>query len=179
LISPLMLDQLGIKVGDTFELGGTPFEARGTLTGIPDSAVRGFRLGLPTVITLDALAYLSDRTSPLPGLGSWFRYKVVLDSLEPDEGKQQLDAALGDAGWTVRSARDGLGDMVRYYDLFMQFLTIVGLASLLIGGVSFWTGISAYIAERGNVIAVLRSLCAVRGLIFIHFAAPDATHAVV
>jgi len=179
LVASLMLDQLGIKIGDTFELGGTQFEARGTLTGIPDSAVRGFRLGLPAVITLDALAYLSDRTSPLPGLGSWFRYKIVLDGLEPDEGKTQLDALLGDAGWTVRSARDGLGDMVRYYDLFMQFLTIVGLASLLIGGISVWTGISAYIAERGNVIAVLRSMGAGRARIFIHFAAQVATLALI
>ena len=179
LVSSLMLDQLGIEVGDQFKLGGTPFEARGTLTSIPDSAVRGFRLGLPTVITLDALATLSDRTSPLPGLGSWFRYKVLLDELQPDDGKAALDAALGDAGWTVRSARDGLGDMVRYYDLFMQFLTIVGLASLLIGGISVWTGISAYIAERGNVIAVLRSMGADRSRIFIHFASQVATLAAI
>jgi len=179
LVASLMLDQLGIKVGDTFELGGTPFEARGTLASIPDSAVRGFRLGLPALITVDALAILSDRTSPLPGLGSWFRYKIDLEANNPEEGKAALDAALGDAGWTVRSARDGLGPMVRYYDLFMQFLTIVGLASLLIGGVSVWTGISAYIAERGNVIAVLRSMGAGRSRIFIHFAAQVATLAAI
>ena len=56
LVDPLMLDQLGIRVGDSFALGGTPFEARGALTGLPDAAVRGFRLGLPAVITTDALA---------------------------------------------------------------------------------------------------------------------------
>jgi len=179
LVSPLMLDQLGIAIGDAFDLGGTPFEARGTLYSLPDSAVRGFRLGLPAVITLDALAILSDRTSPLPGLGSWFRYKIVLDGQDAEAGKAALDAALGDAGWTVRSARDGLGPMVRYYDLFMQFLTIVGLASLLIGGVSVWSGISAYIAERGNVIAVLRSMGAGRPRIFIHFAAQVATLAAI
>jgi putative ABC transport system permease protein len=175
LVDPLMLDQLGIGIGDTFELGGTPFEARGTLYGLPDAAVRGFRLGLPAVIAVEALAILSDRTSPLPGLGTFFRYKVLLDGLDPEAGKIELEAALGAAGWTVRSARDGLGPMVRYYDLFMRFLTIVGLASLLIGGVSVWTGISAYIAERGNVIAVLRSMGAGRSRIFIHFAAQVAT----
>ena len=69
--------------------------------------------------------------------------------------------------------------MVRYYDLFMRFLVIVGLASLLIGGVSVWTGISAYVAERANVIAVLRSMGADRARIFIHFFAQVAALAAI
>jgi putative ABC transport system permease protein len=169
LVNPLMLDQLGIKVGDTLEIAGTEFEARGALTSLPDAAVRGFRLGLPAVITTEALAVLSDRTSPLPGLGTFFRYKVVLAEGDADTGKAALEAALADPSWTVRSAREGLGPMVRYYDLFMRFLVIVGLASLLIGGVSVWTSISAYVAERANVIAVLRSMGAGRARIFVHF----------
>jgi putative ABC transport system permease protein len=169
LAVPLMLDQLGVNVGDTFELGGTPFQVRGRLTGLPDAAVRGFRLGLPALVTIEGLASLSDRTSPLPGLGTWFRYKLVLTEGDGETGKQAIETALNDPTWTVRSARDGLGPMVRYYDIFMRFLTIVGLASLLIGGVSVWTGISSYVAERANVIAVLRSMGAGQSRIFIHF----------
>ena len=169
LVSPVMLDQLGIGVGDDVQLGGTPIEVRGVLDGLPDGAIRGFRLGLPAVISTEALAVLSDRTSPLPGLGSYFRYKVLLDQLEPEPGKAAIEAVFAEAGWTVRSARDGLGPMVHYYDLFMRFLVIVGLASLLIGGVSVWTSISAYVAERSNVIAVLRSMGATRTRVFIHF----------
>ena len=175
LVDPLMLDQLGITVGDTLEIGGTLFEARGALGGLPDAAVRGFRLGLTAVITMDGLAVLSDRTSPLPGLGTWFRYKLLLDGLDAEAGKAAVETALADATWTVRSARDGLGPMVRYYDLFMRFLVIVGLASLLIGGVSVWTGISAYIAERANVIAVLRSMGAGKARVFLHFFCQVAT----
>jgi len=179
LLSPLMLDQLGVGVGDTVELGGTPMQVRGTLYGVPDGAVRGFRLGLPALVSTEALAVLSDRTSPLPGLGTYFRYKVLLGSLGAEDGKAALEAAFGDTGWTVRSARDGLGPMVRYYDLFMRFLVIVGLASLLIGGVSVWTSISAYIAERSNTIAVLRSMGATRSRVFIHFFAQVAALTVV
>src|SRR5690606_37464499 len=72
--------------------------------------------------------------------------------------------ALPDSGWTFRTARDSLGQMVRYYDLFMRFLVIVGLGSLLIGGVSVWTGMRAYIAERSGVIAVLSSIGAAVGI---------------
>lgn len=169
LVDPLMLDQLGVAVGDTMVIGGTTFEVRGSLRGLPDAAVRGFRLGLPALITTDGLAVLGDFTSPLPGLGTWFRYKVLLKDLDPEAGRAAMEAAFGEAGWTIRSPRDGLGPMVRYYDLFMRFLVIVGLASLLIGGVSVWTGISAYITERAEVIAVLRSMGAGRPRIFLHF----------
>ena len=179
LVDPLMLDQLGAAIGDTIEIGGTPFQVRGALHGLPDAAVRGFRLGLIAVINTDGLAILADRTSPLPGLGTWFRYKLLLDGRNAEAGKVAVEAALSDASWTVRSAREGLGPMVRYYDLFMRFLVIVGLASLLIGGVSVWTGISAYIAERANVIAVLRSMGAPRTRIFIHFFTQVATLAAV
>ncbi len=179
LVDPLMLDELGIAVGDTLRIGGTPFVARGALRGLPDAPVRGFRLGLPAVITTEALAILGDRTSPLPGLGTFFHYKLKLDSLDAEAGKVALETALADASWTVRSARDGLGPMVRYYDLFMRFLVIVGLASLLIGGVSVWTGISAYVAERSNVIAVLRSMGADRARIFVHFFSQVATLAAI
>ncbi|RUT34755.1 FtsX-like permease family protein [Arsenicitalea aurantiaca] len=179
LLDPLLLDQLGLSVGDEFEIGGTVFEARGTFRSLPDGPVRGFRLGMPALITIEALQTISDRTSPLPGLGTWFRYKLLFDNMDAEAGRAEIEAALDDPGWTVRSARDGLGPMVRYYDLFMSFLVIVGLASLLIGGVSVWTSISAYVAERANVIAILRSMGSGTGRIFIHFLSQVAVLALV
>lgn len=170
LLDQLMLDQLEAGVGDVVQIAGTPFEVRGVLGGVSDAPVRGFRLGLPAVITTEGFSILSDRTSPLPGLGTYFRYKVVLaNDLDADAGKAAVERALNDPAWTVRTARDGLGQMVRYYDMFMRFLMIVGLASLLIGGVSVWTGMSAYISERAPVIAILRSMGARQARVFLHF----------
>lgn len=157
LVDPLLLDKLGAKIGDMIQLAGTTFQARGTLTKIPDGAIRGFRLGEPAMISTEGFATLSDTTSPLPGLGTYYRYKVLSDAHDPDQLRAELSAALADSGWTIRTPRDALGAMVRYYDLFMRFLVIVGLASLLIGGVSVWTVISSYVAERSTVIAVMRA----------------------
>jgi putative ABC transport system permease protein len=179
LVDPLMLDELHASVGGTIEIGGTPFEVRGTLSRLPDSPVRGFRLGRIAVITTDGLATLADRTSPLPGLGTLFRYKILLANEDLESARTALAAALGDSGWTIRSAREALGPMVHYYDLFIRFLVIVGLASLLIGGVSVWTAISAFVAERAKVIAVMRSMGADRTRIFIHFFVQVATLAVI
>lgn len=174
LVDPLMLDELGAGVGDTIQIGGTPFTVRGVLTGVPDGAVRGLRLGSATVITVEALGTVADRTSPLPGLGTWFRYKVLLNEGDGESGKIAAGEALNDPAWTIRSARDGLGEMVRYYDIFMRFLVVVGLASLLIAGVSVWTGVSDYVGERSGVIAVMRSMGARRQRIFAHFLAQIA-----
>jgi len=179
LVDPLLLDQLGAQVGDTIQLGGTPFQARGTLGKLPDAAVRGFRLGLTVLISTEGFATLSDFTSPLPGLGTYYRYKMLSPTHDAEQLRADLGKALGDSGWTIRTPRDALGPMVRYYDLFMRFLVIVGLASLLIGGVSVWTGISAYISERANVIAVMRSVGASQARIFLHFFAQVATLALI
>lgn len=169
LVDPVMLDQLGLATGDTISIGGTDFEVRGSLTGLPDGPVRGFRLGLATLISTDGFAKVSDRTSPLPGLGTNFRYKLLLASGDTEAERARLAAELGDAGWEIRSALDGLGPMLRYYELFTGFLMIVGLGSLLIGGVSVWSVMSAYIGERSGVIAVLRSLGAARWRVLVHF----------
>lgn len=169
LVDPVMLDQLGLKTGDIISIGGTDFEVRGTLTGLPDGPVRGFRLGLSALLSTDGFAHVSDRTSPLPGLGTNFRYKLLLASGDTEAERERLTAELGDAGWEIRSALDGLGPMLRYYELFTGFLMVVGLGSLLIGGVSVWSVMSAYIGERSGVIAVLRSLGASRWRVLVHF----------
>lgn len=169
LVDPVMLDQLGLTTGDTISIGGTDFEVRGTLTGLPDGPVRGFRLGLSALLSTDGFAHVSDRTSPLPGLGTNFRYKLLLASGDTEAERERLTAELGDAGWEIRSALDGLGPMLRYYELFTGFLMVVGLGSLLIGGVSVWSVMSAYIGERSGVIAVLRSLGASRWRVLVHF----------
>lgn len=169
LVDPVMLDQLGLGVGDIIRIGGTEFEVRGTLGALPDGPVRGFRLGLSALIGADGFAIVSDRTSPLPGLGTTFRYKLNLKDQDIEATRAELVKALGESGWETRSALDGLGPMLRYYDLFTGFLVVVGLGSLLIGGVSIWSVMSAYVAERSGVIAVLRSLGASRARVMVHF----------
>ena len=169
VLDPTLQQKLGVQTGDLVTIGGTPFVIRGTLMGLPDAPARGFRLGYPVLINITGLANLSDQTSPLPGLGTWYRYKLKLDGGTADAAIAQLRQALGETGWQIRSAREGLGPMLHYYDVFMRFLVIVGLASLLIGGVSISSVMSGYIADRARMVAVLRSLGASRARVWVHF----------
>ncbi|MFC3705315.1 ABC transporter permease [Devosia honganensis] len=179
LVDPVMLDQLGLDIGDQISIGGTEFTVRGTLVSLPDGPVRGFRLGLATLVSTEGFAWVSDRTSPLPGLGTNFRYKLSLADHDIEAARSALMAELGDSGWDIRSALDGLGPMLRYYELFTGFLVIVGLGSLLIGGVSVWSVMLAYVIERAGVIAVLRSLGASRSRVMVHFLVQVLTLAVI
>ncbi len=174
LVDEVLFERLNIGVGDRFRIQTTEFEVRGTLTKLPDAAVRGFNLGLTVVISIDGLATISDLRPPLPGLLTQHRYKIILDNNDYEQTLADIDANIGLEGWAYRSPREAAGGLVRYYNLFTSFLLIVGLSSLLVGGVGVSNGVTAYIGERQRSIATLRSLGATGARIMVHFFAQIA-----
>jgi putative ABC transport system permease protein len=169
LADPLLLDRLDLAIGDRFTIANRPFEVRGTLTGLPDSAVRGLKLGLTTMISDEALFSLGDIKPPLAGLLTVHRYKILLEGMSYDEAARAIAEHFPDGSWSARSPRDAAGSLVRYYDLFLRFVLLVGLSSLLVGGVGVYNGVAAYIAERQASIGVLRTLGATGSRLFVHF----------
>jgi len=169
IVDTVLLDRLGIGLGGQFTIGAVPYQIRGILDSVPDGAVRGFHLGLTTLISTEALAENPDARSPLPGLLTQHRYKVLLDGRTYEEASAAILQRFNDPEWSVRSPRDAAGTLARYYDLFTKFLLIVGLSSLLVGGVGVSNGVSAYIGERQRSIATMRSLGATDARISTHF----------
>ncbi|MCF6328025.1 MAG: FtsX-like permease family protein, partial [Devosiaceae bacterium] len=169
IVDAVLLDRLQVEIGDRFKISNSEFEIRGTLTSVPDSAVRGFQLGLTTMISAEAFDSLQDLRPPLPGLLTHYRYKIILTETSFEEASAAIKTRFDDEEWSVKSPRDAAGDLVHFYDLFSRFLMIVGLASLLVGGVGVYNGVSAYIGERQRSIATLRSLGATSGRIMVHF----------
>ncbi len=169
IVDIVLLDRLGIALGDRFRVGGLDLEARGILNTLPDGAVRGFHLGLTTVVSTTALASMTNLRPPLPGMLTKHRYKIVLSDLSYEEAETAIAAKFNDAAWSTRSPREAAGNLARYYDLFARFLLIVGLSSLLVGGIGVSNGVSAYIGDRQRSIATMRSLGATGNRILVHF----------
>jgi putative ABC transport system permease protein len=172
IIDPVLLDRLAIEIGDTFVVNGTTFQARGLLQSVPDGAVRGFHLGLTVLLPIEAVGENTNARPPLPGLLTQHRYKILLNEEEGDYtvAMPKVQAHfLADPLWKVRSPYEAAGTLARFYDLFIQFLLIVGLSSLLVGGVGISNAVSAYIGERQRSIATLRSLGATGPRILVHF----------
>lgn len=171
IVDPVMFDRLGIGLGDEFTINDVTFQVRGTLGSLPDGAVRGFHLGLTTLISTTALNAMSDLRAPLPGLLTRHSYKIELSGLTYDQAAAAITRHLRGNGWTLRSPRDAVGPMVRYYDLFSRYLLIIGLSSLLVGGVGVSNGVATYIGERQRTIATLRTLGATGARIMVHYLA--------
>jgi putative ABC transport system permease protein len=65
---------------------------------------------------------------------------------------------LPEAGWEVRSRGNASPQLERTISRFTQFLTLVGLAALLVGGVGVANAVKSHIDRRRDVIATFKAL---------------------
>ena len=170
IVDPVILDRLGTDLGGQFQVNGTVYEIRGLLGSVPDGALRPFHLGLTSVVSVASTLVNPDTRPPLPGLLTQRNYKIVLDEGDYTTAQPLVQSHFAaDPEWKVQSPYDAAGTLSRFYDLFVQFLLIVGLSSLLVGGVGISNAVSAYITERQRSIATLRSLGSTGPRIMVHF----------
>ncbi len=86
---------------------------------------------------------------------------------EPGRGHgRHLRAAFPDQGWRIRDARHAAPGVSRFVEQTGLFLSLVGLTSLLVGGIGVATGVRAWLEARGRSIATLRCLGASGALVF-------------
>lgn len=166
LVDRLLLDRLGIGIGDAFEIGAARFQARGVLDSLPDQAARGLELGAPVLISTDALA-----AAGITGAGvlARYRYHLLLARDDFAQAANAIQSAFPDAGWDVRAPSQATASFSRFFDLFQRFLILVALSSLLVGGVGVSNAVTGYLIERQRAIATMRSLGATSARLFTHF----------
>jgi putative ABC transport system permease protein len=163
---PLLFDRLGVKPGDVIRIGNESFRLSGTLDALPDQAARGFALGATVLVSEPSLA----ATGIIgPGVIARYRYKINLGGRDYDAAAAEIRRAFPDAGWQVRSPREAAASLTRYLDIFDRFLVLVGLSSLLVGGIGVSNAASAYVNDRERSIATLRSLGATGRRVMVHF----------
>ncbi|RUT34853.1 FtsX-like permease family protein [Arsenicitalea aurantiaca] len=166
LVDQLLLERLGIGEGGRFRIGTADFVVTGVLAALPDQAVSGFRLGIPVLISETAL----EQSGLIgPGVLARWRYKILLgEGQDYDGAAAALAARFPGQGWETRSPADAAENLSEFLDLFARFLMLVGLSSLLVGGVGVSNAVSAYVAERQGAIATLRSLGATGARVMVH-----------
>lgn len=166
VVDSLLLDRMGLKLGDLVTIGEGQFQLRGVLKSLPDQVSQGVLLGIPALVSVDGLG----TTGILqPGVLAKYRYKMLLDPPGFTATAVTIKNTFPDAGWAILSPKDATADLARFFDIFSRFLVIVGLSSLLVGGVGVSNAVSAYVTERQRSIATMRSLGATSGRILFHF----------
>src|SRR5690606_29140773 len=70
------------------------------------------------------------------------------------------------AGWSIRTRTNAAPALASNIERFAQFLTLVGLTALVVGGVGVANAVRAYLEAKRGVIATFKSLGATGGFVF-------------
>jgi putative ABC transport system permease protein len=165
---PALLARLDLKLGTRITLGSAVIEIRAVLTSEPDKLAGGIGFGPRLLISETAL-----RASGLlqPGSVVRWHYRLRLpDNDATDTAVRAVTAAaqaqLPEAGWEVRSRANASPALERNVERFTQYLTLVGLTALLVGGVGVGNAVKGHLDRRREVIATLKALGATGGRVF-------------
>ena len=164
IMDPVLIDRLGLQIGDSFRLGTKSFRLTAALLREPDSASTGFTLGPRTVVRSQDL-----QGSGLLESGSMYetRYRLLLP---PEADLQALEDAtetqFRDKGMRWTDSRNAAPGIEAFVDRIGSFLVLVGLAGLAVGGVGISAAIRSYLDGKTETIATLKTLGAEGGLIF-------------
>ena len=71
---------------------------------------------------------------------------------------EQANERFPTAGWSVRTSDRAAPSLQRNIERFSQFLTLVGLTALIVGGVGVANAVNAYLDSKRQVIATFKSL---------------------
>src|SRR5262249_337073 len=111
-----------------------------------------------------------------------YRLRLPADNAS-DAAVQRLIAAssaqLPDAGWEVRSRSNASPGLEANIERFTQYLTLVGLTALLIGGVGVANAIRGQLDRKRDTIATMKSLGATGGSVFVVYLSQTMALAVI
>jgi putative ABC transport system permease protein len=163
----LLFDRLGIAPGTRLRLGSETFELRAVIDSEPDLVSDGFGFAPRLMASLDGLT-----ASGLvqPGSLVEYAYKVRLPAGASEGAIQRIRERAGaefpEAGWSIRSRTNAAPALSANIERFSQFLTLVGLTSLVVGGVGVANAVRAYLESKRGVIATFKSLGASGAFVF-------------
>ncbi|TVM18732.1 ABC transporter permease [Oceanidesulfovibrio indonesiensis] len=157
-----LLIRLGLQVGDTIRVGETSLEVRARLEREPDRPSNFFGLGPRIILSLQAL----ESTGLLrPGSVVTYEYAIGLDAgITVEQAKNRLQP-VRQPGWRVRDYMTSSPGLSRFFDNLAVYLTLVGLAALLVGGIGVANGVRASLEKKYEAIASLKCLGATRRLV--------------
>ncbi len=152
-----LADRLGLRVGDVFKLGAKEFRLGAILLTYPDSAGADFSLGPRSIVLREALV-----GSGLLAEGTLFetRYRMMVREGQDLAALEEAAEAFPAARWT--DARNGTPNIRVFVNRLGDFLVLLGLAGLAVGGVGIAAATRGHLERKTGTIATLRSLGASR-----------------
>jgi putative ABC transport system permease protein len=165
---PALLARLDLEPGSRIAVGNATIEIRAALRAEPDKLADGIGFG-PRLLLSDAALRATGLVQP--GSVVRWNYRLRLPSRDAsDTAAQAVIAAangeLPEAGWTVRTRSNASPALARNIERFTQYLTLVGIAALLVGGVGVANAVKGHLDRRRTAIATLKALGATGSRVF-------------
>jgi putative ABC transport system permease protein len=167
-VDPTLLTRLNLKTGDRIAIGNATIELRAALTNEPDKLAGGIGFG-PRVLVSEAALQATGLLQP----GSLVRWQYRLRLPDGDSSdaaitrlEQQAQTQFPQAGWQIRTWTKASPALERNVERFAQFLTLVGLTTLLVGGVGVANAVASHLARERDVIATMKALGLTGGGVF-------------
>ncbi|MBU1212711.1 MAG: FtsX-like permease family protein [Alphaproteobacteria bacterium] len=162
VVEPIMLERLQLEVGDRFQLGAASLTIAGVIDKEPDGLLDRLTYG-PRILV--SAADLEKTGLVVPGALIRWRYAVALNGEEAafdlaalDKARDELKASLSKGGFTIVDRGDPSPQVRRTLERLRQFLTLIGLTALIIGGVGIANSVSNFVDRRRRTIATMKSL---------------------
>ncbi len=157
----MLLERLGLKPGDRFRLGEAEVEVSAILKAEPDGVADRLTYGPRVFVSLATL----EKTA-LVKPGTLVRWRYAVDRGEGSQAsietlknlREGVQKALPESGFSSLDRHNPSPQVARTLERLRQFLVLIGLASLLIGGVGIANAVSTFVDKRIKVIATLRSI---------------------
>ncbi len=156
LADPVFLSTLNLKPGDQVFLGDLSFRLGGVFLKTQGSPASGFGFA-PAV-------YIHENFLTRTGLiqqGSRIRYFRLFRApaaFDAEAWKEKNFERAVAENLTIESFREGAASIQRFLVQLSHFLTVVGLITLLLGGLGIGSAMSVFIKDRLDHAAILRSL---------------------
>ena len=164
IVERVLMDRLGLEVGDILSIGLKSFYLGGVLQSAPDSPSEGFGLGPRTIVYKSSLEG-TDLLEPGTLFSSKYRLKL-LEDIDLDNIATEAKRRFAGNGLRWRDARNAVPGLSKFVEQLSTFLILIGLAGLAVGGVGISSAVRGYLDVKISVIATLRSLGASHRLIF-------------
>ncbi|MBH5323240.1 ABC transporter permease [Aurantiacibacter sediminis] len=155
-LAPGAAERLGVAQGESFTVGSKQLVVAGIIEEEPDRLSEGFALGQTIIVAQDfpAAAGLT-----LPGALYETKTRLAFDgNYDAEEVEEALFEAFPGVPFDTRTADRASPGAERFVSRMGEFLTLVGLAALVIAGIGIGGGVNSYLEARRNSIATLKIL---------------------
>ena len=163
-----LLERLNVGVGSTVSIGDATVTIGGILGTQPDRLADRLAYGPRVLMSLDTL----DRTGLVqPGSLIRWIYRLQLpgdsgnDRMALNTARFTVEAKFPESGFGITDWTDPAPSIRREVKRFTQFISLVGLGALLLGGIGVANAIGSYMAKKRQVIATFKTLGATSRLV--------------